>query len=307
MSAHLPISGARKTFKALLGNANHLIITALVGLDGIERGIVRDVPSELRAAWSPNDPIISARRSRRLLLDMALIRAIDALDIYIREAIRKPALIQSRLLREKIDAAGISIFKKFLVVENLVKSGDPIPAAIIGIMITWRNRAAHSEDDKNALSCHKELIRSNASTIASRYCDLNDKLLLEGYEKGRAPTFKEIASLIRAVHEFVGQIETALFQALDTSEYVRDLVCQAVSSPQRNGEALSETRFRHVVSTWGKSAEHKERAVISFLRHQGISFAQTPPNGTNALIDDNLVRKLIKMSPTQVKEWIGPG
>ncbi len=48
-----------------------------------------------------------------MLLDMALVRAIDALDLYIRASRRNPTLVQDDGLRNVIDAAGRSILKSF--------------------------------------------------------------------------------------------------------------------------------------------------------------------------------------------------
>ena len=84
MPAYLNVSKARRTFKEVLGQANHLLVTALVGLDAIERGIVTRAPAELHAVWSPKPAKASARRSRRLLRDMALVRSVAALDLYLR-------------------------------------------------------------------------------------------------------------------------------------------------------------------------------------------------------------------------------
>src|SRR5882724_2955678 len=105
MPLYLHQSSACHIFKTLIGNANHLIITALVGLDAIEQGIVTKGPEELHAALSPIDPVASAKRSRRMLLDMALVRSVDALDVYIRHSVRKPFLTQSNALRVDIDKA----------------------------------------------------------------------------------------------------------------------------------------------------------------------------------------------------------
>src|SRR4051812_34804217 len=116
MPAYLAKSNARRKFKSLLGHANQLIITAMVGLDAIERGIVTQIPADLNAAWSPKDAIASAKRSRRLILDMALVRAVDALDVYVRSSNRKPYLFQSTDLRASLHGKGHSIFKKLAAV-----------------------------------------------------------------------------------------------------------------------------------------------------------------------------------------------
>jgi len=54
MTLYLNESHPRSHFKKLLGQANHFIITVLVGLDAIERKIVTKAPAELHAVWSPN-------------------------------------------------------------------------------------------------------------------------------------------------------------------------------------------------------------------------------------------------------------
>ena len=99
MTLYLSVSQARRQFKGILGHANHQIITALVGLHLIEKDKVTVAPKELNTTWSPRDPVASARRSRTLILDMALVRCVDALDVYIRLSNRLPALIQSSEVR----------------------------------------------------------------------------------------------------------------------------------------------------------------------------------------------------------------
>jgi len=161
MPVFLNTSPARQAFQDFLGNANQLIITAMVGLDAIERAIVKEIPRDLHAAWSPRDPVVSARRSRRLLLDMALVRSVDALDFYIRHAVRKPTLIQSPAVRQALDKAKNSIFGKFKVLNAHYDGMDQIVASLVALMITWRNRAAHAEFDCDTDDEYLKTIRSN--------------------------------------------------------------------------------------------------------------------------------------------------
>ena len=83
MTLYLNISPARRKFKDLLGNANHLLITILVGLSAVERKTIVTAPPELHAAWNPKDVVASARRSRVFVLETTLVRSVDALDAYI--------------------------------------------------------------------------------------------------------------------------------------------------------------------------------------------------------------------------------
>jgi hypothetical protein len=75
MPLFLNESAARRQFKDVLGNANHLIITILVGLFAVEQRLISECPVELRAAWNPKDPTASANRSRVMMLQMSLVRA----------------------------------------------------------------------------------------------------------------------------------------------------------------------------------------------------------------------------------------
>lgn len=150
MALYLNTSPARRKFKDLLGNANHLLITLLVGLSAVERKIITTPPPELHAAWNPNDVVASARRSRVFVLETTLVRSVDALDAYMSWLRRKPALIQDGETRNAIDDAGQSVLKKYFAFRNNVPAMDPLTSALIEIMIAWRNRSVHYLADNEA-------------------------------------------------------------------------------------------------------------------------------------------------------------
>jgi len=84
MSLFLNQSKARTVFKKLLGNANHLIITALVGLDAVEKGIVSGIPADMHAVWSPiqqdfvlNDLFEQAREEFKELFTETFLEEFD--------------------------------------------------------------------------------------------------------------------------------------------------------------------------------------------------------------------------------------
>lgn len=252
MTLFLSQSRPRSAFKNLLGSANHLIITAMVGLDAIERGVVREVPKDLRAAWSPKDAVASAKRSRRLILDMALIRAIDAVDVYLREAVRKPALIQSAAFRSDLDSAGLSIFKKLQSVERNVSNLDRLPLAILFVMIAWRNRSAHSEADRDAPQCHLKVLEAERTQLAERFSGLDAEMLLGGYEAIRRPTFKEVASLINAAHHFIAELDFKLLSSLNAGLYLKDAVWASLGDSKRPDEEIAEARKRRALASGAK-------------------------------------------------------
>jgi hypothetical protein len=299
---YLSRSRPRSAFKDLLGNANHLIITTLVGLDAVERGIVEQVPEDLHAAWSPKNAVNSAKRSRRLLLDMALIRAIDAVDVYLRNAVRKPALIQSADFRRDIDSAGLSIFKKLQAVEHHFKPFAPLPLAIIFLMVAWRNRSAHSEADLDAPQHHLDILRHRASDIADRFRGLDADMLLDRYEAVKPTTFKEVASLINAAHHFVEELDTQLLKTIDIERFVKDAVWASLGSSQRATELIEQTRMRRAASVWGKDPSDRGRAVLHLLKQLG--FSNIAPKGfTGAAISTQLLIKIQEQTPKSVLTW----
>ena len=63
---------AKKKFKKRFGQANHLLITTLVGLDSIESGKIVEKPSEFSTSWNPMEPKRSAERARMFVLQSFL-------------------------------------------------------------------------------------------------------------------------------------------------------------------------------------------------------------------------------------------
>ncbi|TXC74071.1 hypothetical protein FSZ31_04955 [Sphingorhabdus soli] len=305
MTLYLERSRPRKAFKGLLGNANHLIITALVGLDGIERGDVREIPGELRTVWSPKDVIVSAKRSRRLILDMAPIRAIDAIDVYLRDAVRKPALIQSPGFRSSLDSAGQSIFGKMKAVEYHCPQLDRIPLAILFLMIAWRNRGAHTEADRDAPQVYLDVLRANADQLAARFSGLDAEMLLGGYDAVRPVTFKEVASLINAVHHLVAELDTHLLLALDLEQYLKDTIWTSLSDTQKPHEVIAQTRKRRAASIWGKDPTDRRNAIVGLLKQCGLS-SVSPQKAAGVMVPADLICMLQMQTPKSLLDWARP-
>jgi hypothetical protein len=297
-------SPAQRHFKKMLGGANHLIITALVGLDAIERGAVTEIPDDIHAAWSPQDAVASSKRSRRLILDMALVRAIDALDVYIQQARRKPSLIQDKSLQREIDGASPSAFKRFTAVEGHFAAIDRTVAALVAVMITWRNRSAHSEADANAPERHILLLRNNPEPISSRFRGLSTELLLCGYEEHRPPVFKEIASFINATHHFVEELERAQFATMDPECYLKQLIWTAASEANSNRDTPERARKRRLQSIWGKDPSERKVFVERFLYNHGISKTKAKDVTYPLMFSDDLLARLGEMHPSEVLAWV---
>lgn len=299
----LNISSGRKRFKNNLGNANHLIITSLVGLDAIERGIIIDIPSKMRMTWSPRSAIDSARRSRRLILDMSFVRAIDGIDVYINDAMRKPELIQNKLLTNQLDSANRSVFKKLLAIETHFPELDSLIFAIISVFISWRNQGAHVEADDTILDKHREILKQNADEISERFSGLNVDMLLADYERSELPTFKEVASFINVAHHFVQNLEEQMFVSLNREQFLKRFVGAAINSQVTVTSHRDKARNKYVAQIWGRDEADRERYVRSFLTRKGLSNIASK-HGPYVKFGSEVVNQLIRMKPREVNGWL---
>jgi hypothetical protein len=213
--------------------------------------------------------------------------------------------------------ANISVFKKFLAFENHIPDIDPVVCALVSLMITWRNRATHAEDDRDTPARHKVVIERHATDIASRFRGLDSEMLLAGYEADRAPKFKEIASFINATNHFVEELERRLFEQLDAKTFLKQLIWVAISHHSKTCADLQQVRRKHLQSVWGKDASDKEKSVLRFLCHQGLSSTKAQAKKRRFSVedrvlpvltfDDNVLATLVSMTPTAVFNWITSG
>lgn len=299
---YLNKSFGRKRFKKNLGNANHLIITALVGLDAIEREVVTDIPSDMRMAWSPKSPTNSARRSRRLILDMSLIRAVDAIDVYICDAMRQPYLIQDSYLRSKIDKAGRSIFEKIKTLNENLPIPNPLLYALAGVLVSWRNESAHIESDDRISDDQRSVIAQSRTQINAQFSGLDEKILLRDYDNNSPPTFKEVASLINVAHHFIENLEERLFSNVDGDEFLRDLVLSSTYEQAKGHRNLQSGRS-NISEIWGRDPSERRRYVRSFLQHKGLSETKAD-KGPSLEFPEETLSELETMSPKDLRTWL---
>lgn len=299
---YLNKSFGRKRFKENLGNANHLIITSLVGLDAIEREVITDIPKEMRMAWSPKSPKNSARRSRRLILDMSLIRAVDAIDLYIRDAMREPYLIQDGPLRRNIDSAGRSVFKKLDALNANLENISPLLFALTSVLVSWRNEGAHVESDDTITDAQRTIITDNSAAISERFSALDVQMLLRDYDDESPPTFKEVASLINVAHHYIENLEEQLFSNLDRDLFLRDLV-RSSTYELAGGTRKPQDGRSKISEIWGRDQSERKRYVRSFLQHRGLS-NERAGKGPSLEISEETLNDLEAMSPGDLKKWL---
>jgi hypothetical protein len=250
---NLKSTKARKEFKEKFGQANHLLITTLVGLDAIEKKIVQEKPKSFSTSWNPKDPISSARRARIFVLKAFLGSAVEALEMYLTELNRKPKLLQDhkddRFLRIYSNA-GQSIYKKVIKVGEEIKV-DPIIIGLIEILITWRNYTLHYDIDNELRPETWKTLVENAETIKIDFNGLDVLRLKETWEKNKDFTFKETASIINACQIFVQKVDSFIVSELDVEQYVLECL---------------ERHFENIIYFQRfKSSRNKEEYLISTI------------------------------------------
>ena len=305
---HMPLflneSAARRQFKDVLGNANHLIITILV------RTVRRRTPAYIHLSCrTPNSLGIqsistaSANRSRVMMLQMSLVRATDALDIYLALARRKPALIQNPTHQQKMDTSGHSVFGKFAVMRDACLSAAPVIASLVEVMIAWRNRQVHSLADNQVSTSSWEALRANANWVKDEFRGMEIDRLFADFSKEAPPSFKEIASFIRATQEAVRIMDAHLLKHLDPQSFLRQLI-QEYSLKGNADEDREKLRKRRIQSIWGRDASDRKQRVISFLKNCGLSLSATDENNST-IFSDNIITELSDMTPSEVGNWLG--
>ena len=92
---HLNISKPRKKFKDSMGQANHFLITALIGLDYIDNIDNVECPPSFSTSWNPRDKKASIYRTRQYILNSSLAWSVDCLDSYFSGCNQEPKLIDN--------------------------------------------------------------------------------------------------------------------------------------------------------------------------------------------------------------------
>jgi len=112
----MKITKAKREFKKRFGHANHFLITTLIGLDAIEKGVVTDKPDSFSTTWNPKDAIRSAQRSRGFTLKSFLGWAVESLEMYLTELNRKPKKLESGIFTQLYSNAGQKIYLKAIYI-----------------------------------------------------------------------------------------------------------------------------------------------------------------------------------------------
>ena len=235
MGFKLNHSVAQRQFKKRMGQANHFLITILIGLDEVSKGQVKK-PDTLDVCWNPKDVKASVERSRVYALNSSLAWIIDNFDSYVQNCKRKPCLIENKKLSEALDSADRRVNDKFKVLFNRYKSNGELRlyGALVALGIQWRNVATHSEANNELDDEYEEIMLNNKQWYNKNFCHLDVDKALDSFRAHKNPTLKETTSIIKAVLRFVEIIDAILLKEIHNERFLSELFEKHFSQGRNN-------------------------------------------------------------------------
>jgi hypothetical protein len=232
-------------------------------------------------------------------LDVALIRAVDALDTYMMRSHRRPCALNNALFAARMDATGQSVAKRLEVFSEFlpVLSGEQLP--FLKLAIDWRNRRVHSLAVESLQRSDEATLLASAQKIEADHKGLSIKELLGRFKTGSAPAFKDAASIISLVHRVVQHFDARLLSGLDIERYVRESlrVSLAEATTSKSKGALK----RACVKIWGDPRK-KRAKVLRALRWIGVHGASTIEGRQ---VPDDMVDEIAAMSAEEAWSFLG--
>lgn len=265
-------SFALKKFKNEIGQANHFLITILIGLDGVKsEKVVKNV--EFDAAWNPKDVVASANRSRVYTIKASLAWVVDCLDMYLRLCNRKPRLLSEELC-DKFNATHHSVYQKYKLISDEYTISD-IDKATVDLLICWRNRMIHFDADNDILEKSRDVlttIKDEDEIINKTHMDIEQ--LLDSFDKKECPKFKEMAFMIKRTILFVESIDKILLDRLDVLSFLDDMLCSELKNNPQSFEGIFLT-----------VGDKRKQKIIQFIKNCGFTKLENNSEEENKFID----------------------
>lgn len=253
---------ARANFKQNTGQNNHFLITVLVGLDAVRDGNAK-LNTEFSTSWSPKDVKRSATRSREYALVTSLAWLTDLVDVYRKRLQSMPSVVgDSVSVRiNKIDGRANRLAELASVL-GLPK--DDRNLLMMLFATKWRNTIIHSDADTRIGSALRADLIGSGKDISLAHRGLEIDRSITSFERGNAPTFKEVSSFIMA-----GQM---LVEALDSAAIGRMDVQQYAESTLRRYFAISFTSNEQVYSQfWPNDSAKSHQRLSNLLAQLGFT------------------------------------
>lgn len=248
-----------REFKIGIGQANHFLITILIGLDAVEDGAEKR--ESFNTTWNPKNRIYSVSRSKKYAIKSALAWTVDNLDMYLRLCNREPRLYQDE---ESLEIAKTkhSVYNKFYCV---IRNHPELAAskfAYVDLLICWRNNSIHFDAENKLMTESINYFRNipgDDVVINTYHLDVNQ--MLERFSRGKCPTFKEAATLISMTIHFVEELDSILLRDIDQYRFLETSLFKMLNSEK-------ETNVFNFRNT---TPEKRKKKLKQFFVSVGIS------------------------------------
>lgn len=287
----LVVTPARKAFKTRAGQNNHFVVTVLVGLDAVRTGEAT-LSDEFSTSWSPHDPARSADRSRAYVLTTSLAWITDLVDVYRKRVSRTPGLLSAATVRRIEKHEGRA--KKLRELAKELGVDESSSELLVALGIHWRNRIVHSDatDHLNG-RVRAELLRQE-ELIAERHRGLIVDQTIARAERGDAPTFKDVTSIIAAAHQVVQDIDSVVVESLAPDDYAVAWLAQELRLQFGAGDTNAYAK------TWPGSPEKTTKRLTQLLLQGHMS--RVEPGARR--VTPELFSRLASMSAMEARSFL---
>ena len=281
MALKLQISSSRRYFKKRLGQANHFLITILVGLDGIIKDDITLSP-EFSTSWNPKNKENSAKRSAKFALNSALAWAIDNLDAYFIMCHQKPTLFEDQTLIDDMSKAGRHVHDKFIAIYRYLerKGAESIKpyAALVGLAIQWRNNTTHFGAENKLDTKVLDGLKHNNVWYKDNFRGLDIIESLNSFDDNKDLSFKEVTSMIAAIHKFVEIADEVFVKNIDVNRYIKDIFSKH-----------NNLHLKHRILFSTLTPERKISLMRTMLLSNGFSEVE---DADSIIITEDLIKEL---------------
>lgn len=253
-------SRAYKKFKTEVGQANHFLITIIIGLDAVEDGAQKR--KTFNTTWNPRNVEASVGRSRHYAIKSALAWVVDNLDMYLRICNREPRLYNDSESSEIADTKH-SVYNKLTCVINNHRELSINKYAYVDLLVCWRNNLVHFDAENQLMPTSLNYFKNIPSDdIVTNTYHLDVDKMLNRFNNKECPTFKETATLISMTIHFVEELDRLLLRDIQQYRFLEVFLYQLLQ------QGANKTNvFDHTNTTSGK----RKKRLLQLFATNGIS------------------------------------
>ena len=262
-----------KQFKTNIGQSNHFLITILVGLDGIQYANVTK-RNEFSTSWNPKNVNISVQRSRVFAKEAALTYSVSSLDGYFHDINCDPKLINADL--SSMFDTSKSIFKKneevykIYINSSIQRVNLKLEYLIVKLAISWRNNITHYNSTTRLTNEENNYIKQYCLTDKNAVkCGLDASRMIENFNSGGCPSFKEVTFLIAKIIQYVTDLDGFFLENVDSAVFVKQFFTQEFKSER--------LKFHNIFNSAPKS-KVRQRKVTTIIDRLPIAVSDTIRN-----------------------------